>query len=104
MSIVDSNFEGEGDIISKLNSKNEREQEYFESINIELEANKNQLKVVKEVFKELEKKFETVKKICENFFSRITLKKKEKEEIKILLKVMDFNDEQIDLIIDKKKK
>ena len=104
LSIVDNNFEGEGDIISKLNSKNEREQEYLESINIELEANKNQLKVVKEVFKELEKKFETVKKICENFFSRITLKKKEKEEIKILLKVMDFNDEQIDLIIDKKKK
>ena len=56
MSIVDSNFEGEGDVINKLNSKNEREQEYFESINLELEATKNQLKVVKEVFKEMEKK------------------------------------------------
>ena len=104
LSIVDSNFEGEGDVINKLNSKNEREQEYFESINLELEATKNQLKVVKEVFKEMEKKFETVKKICENFFSRITLKKKEKEEIKVLLKVMEFKDEQIALIIDKKKK
>ena len=104
LSIVDSNFEGEGDIINKLNSKNEREQEYFESINLELEATKNQLKVVKEVFKEMEKKFETVKKICENFFSRITLKKKEKEEIKVLLKVMEFKDEQIALIIKKKKK
>ena len=52
----------------------------------------------------MEKKFESVKKICENFFSRITLKKKEKEEIKVLLKVMEFKDEQIALIIDKKKK
>ena len=43
-------------------------------------------------------------KICENLFSRITLKKQEKEEFKILLKVMDFTDEKISLIIDKKKK
>ena len=104
LSIVDNNFTGEGDIIGKLNNKNEREQEYYESLYIELEATKNQLKVVKEIFKELEKKFDTVKKLCENLFSRITLKKKEKEEFKILLKVMDFSDEQIALIIDKKKK
>ena len=104
LSIVDNNFTGEGDIIGKLNNKNEREQEYYESLYIELEATKNQLKVVKEIFKELEKKFNTVKKLCENLFSRITLKKKEKEEFKILLKVMDFSDEQIALIIDKKKK
>ena len=104
LSIVDNNFTGEGDIIGKLNNKNERELEYYESLYIELEATKNQLKVVKEIFKELEKKFDTVKKLCENLFSRITLKKKEKEEFKILLKVMDFSDEQIALIIDKKKK
>ena len=73
-------------------------------LNLSYEANKNQLKVVKEIFKELEKKFETVKKICENLFSRLTLKKKEKEEFKVLLKVMDFSDEQIALIIDKRKK
>ena len=88
----------------RLNNRDIREQEYYESITIELEATKNQLKVVKEIFKEMEKKFETVKKICENLFSRITLKKKEKEEFKILLKVMDFTDEQIALIIDKRKK
>ena len=104
LSIVDNNFDGEGDIIGKLNNQKEREQEYFEQLNIEIEANKNQLKVVKEIFKELEKKFETVKKICENLFSRLTLKKKEKEEFKVLLKVMDFSDEQIALIIDKRKK
>ena len=104
LSIVDNNFEGEGDIIGKLNNKNEREQEYYESMFIELEATKNQLKVVKEILKEVEKKFETVKKICENLFSRITLKKKEKEEFKVLLKVMDFTDEQVALIIDKRKK
>ena len=104
LSIMENNFEGEGDIIGKLNNKNEREQEYFESMYIELEATKNQLKVVKEIFKEMEKKYETVKKICENLFSRITLKKQEKEEFKILLKVMDFTDEQIALIIDKRKK
>ena len=104
LSIVDNNFEGEGDIIGKLNNKNEREQEYYESMFIELEATKNQLKVVKEILKEVEKKFETVKKICENLFSRITLKKKEKEEFKVLLKVMDFSDEQVALIIDKRKK
>jgi len=104
LSIIDNNFDGEGDIIGKLNNQKEREQEYFEELNIEIEANKNQLKVVKEIFKELEKKFETVKKICENLFSRLTLKKKEKEEFKVLLKVMDFSDEQIALIIDKRKK
>ena len=104
LSIIDNNFDGEGDIIGKLNNQKEREQEYFEQLNIEIEANKNQLKVVKEIFKELEKKFETVKKICENLFSRLTLKKKEKEEFKVLLKVMDFSDEQIALIIDKRKK
>ena len=104
LSIVDNNFEGEGDIIGKLNNKNEREQEYYESMFIELEATKNQLKVVKEILKEVEKKFETVKKICENLFSRITLKKKEKEEFKVLLKVMHFTDEQVALIIDKRKK
>ena len=104
LSIMENNFEGEGDIIGKLNNKNEREQEYFESMYIELEATKNQLKVVKQIFKEMEKKYETVKKICENLFSRITLKKQEKEEFKILLKVMDFTDEQITLIIDKRKK
>ena len=104
LSIMENNFEGEGDIIGKLNNKNEREQEYFESMYIELEATKNQLKVVKQIFKEMEKKYETVKKICENLFSRITLKKQEKEEFKILLKVMDFSDEQITLIIDKRKK
>jgi len=104
LSIIDNNFDGEGDIIGKLNNKNDREQEYIESMNIELEANKNQLIVVKQIFKELERKFETIKKICENLFSRITLKKTEKEEFKILLKVMDFTDDQIALIIDKRKK
>ena len=104
LSIIDNNFEGDGDVISKLNNQKEREQEYFEQLNIEIEANKNQLKVVKEIFKELEKKFETVKKISENLFSKITLKRQEKEEFKVLLKVMDFSDEQIALIIDKRKK
>ena len=55
LSIMENNFEGEGDIIGKLNNKNEREQEYFESMYIELEATKNQLKVVKQIFKEMEK-------------------------------------------------
>ena len=62
LSIIDNNFDGEGDIIGKLNNKNDREQEYIESMNIELEANKNQLIVVKQIFKELERKFETIKK------------------------------------------
>ena len=105
LSLMENNFEGEGDIIGKLNTKNEREQEYFESMYLELEATKNQLKVVKQIFKEMEKKFETVKKMCENLFSRINFtKKNEKEEYRVLLKVMDFTDEQIALIIDKRKK
>ena len=104
LSIIDNNFVGEGDIIGKLNNKNEREQEYYESIQIELEATKEQLKMVKNMFKESEKKLETVKKIIENLFISLTLKKKEKEECKILLKILDFTDEKIALIIDKKKK
>ena len=95
----------ENDAFGKLNmNKNIREHEYYESALNELEATKNQLNLVKQVLKELEKKFETIKQICENLFSKLTLKKKEKEEFKILLKIMDFTDEKISLIIDKKKK
>ena len=95
----------ENDDFDKLNlNRNIREHEYYESILIELDATKNQLNVVKKEFKELKKKFETVRQICEKLFSKINLKKKEKEEFKILLKVMDFADETISLIIDKKKK
>ena len=102
---MENNNGGEGDIIGKLNNKNEREQEYIESMYIELEATKNQLKVVKEIFKEIEKKYETVKKICENLFSKINFSKKnEKEEFKVLLKDMNFTDEKIALIIDKRKR
>jgi hypothetical protein len=103
--IIDNNFDGENDALSKLNmNKNLRgQQEYFESISIELEATKNQLVMIKKEFKELEKKFETMKQISENLFSKLTLKKKEKEEFAILLKVMDFTDEKISIILDKKK-
>ena len=104
LSLLDNNFEGEGDIIKKLNKKNEKEQDYYESIEYELEATKNQLKMVKDIYKETEKKFETVKKIIETLFNSLTLKKKEKEECKILLKILDFSEESISLIIDKKKK
>ena len=105
LSLIENNFDGDNDALSKLNlNRNIREHEYYESIQIELDATKNQLTVIKQIFKELEKKFETVKQICENLFSKISLKKKEKEEFKILLKVMDFTDEKISLIIDKKKK
>ena len=105
LSIIEHNFDGENDAFGKLNmNKNIREHEYYESALNELEATKNQLNLVKQVLKELEKKFETIKQICENLFSKLTLKKKEKEEFKILLKIMDFTDEKISLIIDKKKK
>ena len=60
--------------------------------------------MVKDIYKETEKKFETVKKIIETLFNSLTLKKKEKEECKILLKILDFSEESISLIIDKKKK
>ena len=104
LSILENNFEGENDIFSKFNfNKNIREREYYESIVIELDATKNQLNVIKKILKELEKKFETIKQICENLFTKMNLKKKEKEEFKILLKIMDFSDEKISLIIDKKK-
>jgi hypothetical protein len=104
-SIIDNNFYGENDALGKLNmNKNVREHEYYESVLIELDATKNQLNVIKKLFKDLEKKMEKIKQISENLFSKITLKKKEKEEFKILLKIMDFTDEKISLIIDKKKK
>ena len=103
LSIIENNFDEENDALSKLNmNKNIREHEYYESIMVDLDATKNQLKVIKDVYKELEKKFETVKQICENLLSKINLKKKEKEEFKILLKVMDFTDEKISNILYKK--
>ena len=103
--LMENNFNGENDALSKLNmNKNLREQqEYIESILNELEATKNQLIMIKQVLKELEKKFDTIKQISENLFSKLTLKKKEKEEFSILLKVMDFTDEKISFILDKKK-
>ena len=89
LSLIENNFDGENDALSKLNlNRNIREHEYYEQIQIELDATKNQLTVIKQIFKELEKKFETVKQICENLFSKISLKKKEKEEFKILYPVI----------------
>ena len=101
---LENNLEGENNGLNKLNyNKNIIEQEYYESILIELDATKNQLNVIKKILKELEKKFESIKHICENLFSKINLKKAEKEEFKKLLKIMDFTDEKISIIIDKKK-
>ena len=107
---IDNNIsDGNNDALSKLNAntntnKNVVEQKYVESLLNELEATKNTLVMIKQVLKELEKKFETVKQISENLFSKLTLKKKEKEEFTILLKVMEFTDEKISFILDKKKK
>ena len=102
---LENNLEGENNGLNKLNyNKNIIEHEYYESILIELDATKNQLNVIKKILKELEKKFESIKHICENLFSKISLKKAEKEEFKKLLKIMDFTDEKISIIIDKKNK
>ena len=85
-------------------NKNNREHQYYEQNQIELEATKKQLLMIKNIYKELEKKYQNIKQLCENLFSKLTLKKKEKEEFKALLQLMDFSDEKISLIIDKKKK
>ena len=101
---LENNLEGENNGFNKLNyNKNIIEHEYYESILIELDATKNQLNVIKKILKELEKKFESIKHICENLFSKINLKKAEKKKKKKLLKIMDFTDEKISIIIDKKK-
>ena len=57
LSIIENNFDGENDAFGKLNvNKNAREHEYYEYVLIELKVTNNQLNVIKEVFKELEKK------------------------------------------------
>ena len=70
----------------------------------ELKANKNQIQIYKKYLKDLESKLTSIKESCKNFFSKITMSKIEKEEVRQILKLFEFNDNEINLIINRKKK
>ena len=55
-------------------------------------------------YNELETKLKILKEACKNILIKLTIPKKEKEEIKQILKLFEFNDDEILLIIDKKRK
>ena len=55
-------------------------------------------------YNELVTKLKLLKEACKNILIKVSIPKKEKEEIKQMLKLCEFNDEEILLIIDKKRK
>ena len=78
------------------------EKKYY-NIEEELRADKNQIQIYKTFIKDLEAKLEKLKEMCKNFFSKIGLSKLEKEEAKQILKIFNFNDNEISFIINKKR-
>ena len=79
------------------------EKKYYK-IQEELKASKNQIQCYKKLLKDLEIKINILKENCKIFFNKITLSKNEKEEVKEILKLFEFNDNEINLIINKRKK
>ena len=78
------------------------EKKYY-NIEEELRANKNQIQIYKKFMKELESKMAAIKESCKNFFSKIILSKIEKEEVKQILKLFEFNNNEINYIVNKKR-
>ena len=78
------------------------EKKYY-NIEEELRANKNQIQIFKKYIKELEIKMKALKESCKNFFSKIVMSKNEKEDARQILKIFEFNDNEINLIINKKR-
>jgi hypothetical protein len=58
----------------------------------------------KNKYNELEMKLKILKEACQNILQRLTIPKKDKEEIKQILKLFDFSEEEILNIIGDKKK
>ena len=78
------------------------EKKYY-NIEEELRANKNQMQIYKKIFKDLETKLDALKESCKNLFSKLNLSKLEKEEAKQILKLFEFNDNEINFIINRKR-
>ena len=98
----------ESDKIDEYNKKStyssvDIEKKYY-NIEEELRANKNQIQIYKKIFKDLESKMAALKESCKNLFSKMTLSKLEKEEVKQILKLFEFSDNEINLIIYRKRK
>ena len=58
----------------------------------------------KNKYNELEMKLKILKEACQNILQRLTIPKKDREEIKQILKLFDFTEEEILNIIGEKKK
>ena len=75
----------------------------YNSVEEELEANKNQLNFLKNDIKQLTKKIDLIKKNAKIYFDEIYITKKSREDAKNLLKSLDFNDIEINNIFEPKK-
>ena len=97
----------ESDKIEENNKKStygsmDIEHKYY-NIEEELKATKNQIQIYKKILKDLESKISALKESCKNFFSKVILSKIEKEEVKQILKMFEFNNNEINLIVNKKR-
>ena len=75
----------------------------YNSVEEELEANKKQLVFLKNDIKEILKKIDLIKENAKNYFSQIYVTKKSRDAAKKLLKSMDYNDNEINIILEPKK-
>ena len=76
----------ENKINNQINNSNEEEDNYY-----------------KKKYKELEMKLKILKEACKNILMKLTIPKKNKDEIKQILKLFEFSDMEISSIIRDKK-
>ena len=97
-------------IESEDNNEQENETENFSESNTEINELRNELENTKielrklaNQYKNLENKLKILKEACSNYLIKINIPKKYKNEIKEILKLFEFSENEILFIVDKKK-
>ena len=70
------------------------------NINEELNNTKNQLILIKSLFRELDTKYNAIKSEIKKLFSGMIFKKNEIEIVNNILSLLDFNNQEINEIIN----
>jgi hypothetical protein len=76
----------------------------YNNIEDELKANKKQIQLYEKVLEEFKNKIDKIKEFCNNYFSKTIITKYEKEDVRAILLLLDFNENDINFIINKKRK
>ena len=76
----------------------------YSNIEDELKANKKQIQLYEKILEDFKNKIDKIKEFCNNYFSKTIITKYEREEVRSILLILDFNENDINFIINKKKK